>query len=303
MDTVEVALSSVLNQINDEFQIVIVDESSDGSQYILQDLQKSYPKQVKLIFLEPKNRKGIGFARNVSIENADGEYCIMHIDCDDVWESHISDFVKVYLAVEREVGPKFLLAGHQINMARKDFLLSRGPYRSVEHGEDRDLWMRLAKKNEFIPIDHVPFFQRLPLPTSKNVGKAVKRAVWGVRDEIRKGSRLSEYVLDVTSRRGSLAWKVRLIRLLVYPYSKLTSSNLERFDPSEYFDDVSEWNSYKERNFGLFREVAKIRGFNPELSFLMNPLSRAIFEHRRKEMDYPSLKTMIASQHKDTHGH
>ena len=292
--TIQLALGSVLGQISEDFQIVVVDESSDGSETILKELQKLYPHKMKVIFLDEAHRQGIGFARNVSIENADGEYCIMHIDCDDVWENHIQDFVKVYLAIEEKVGPDFLLAGHQINMARKDYLLSVGPYRTVEHGEDRDLWMRLAKRNEFIPLDHVAFFERLPLPASKNFVKALKRVIWGVRDEVRKGSRISLYFRDLFSRFGSLSWRIRVARLLVYPYARVSAKKFETFDATEYFKNVSDWNRYKEINFGLFGEVASIRGFSPSLEFLESPLSRAIFENRRKDIDYPSLKKMIS---------
>jgi len=296
VDTIRAALSTVLKQITEEFQLVVVDESSDGSEIILHEFQKAYPSQVKLIFLDPQDRRGIGFARNISVQNADGEYCIMHIDCDDEWGPHIKDFVKVFLAIERGIGPNFLLAGHQINIARRDYLNSVGPYRTVEHGEDRDLWMRLAKRNEYIPIDHVAFFRRLPLPTSRNRSKAMKRVVWGVRDEVRKGSRAWSFFQDAFALKGSLSWKIRLTRFFVYPYARVSAARFEGFDASDYFDDISEWNSYKTRHYGLFREIAVSRGFSPDLSFLDCPLSKAIFEHRRKETDYDLLKLQIENK-------
>jgi glycosyltransferase involved in cell wall biosynthesis len=293
VDTIRTALNSVLKQITEEFQVVVVDESSDGSELILRELQDAYPSQMKLIFLDPKDRRGIGFARNVSVQSADGEYCIMHIDCDDEWGPHIKDFAKVFLAIESSIGPNFLLAGHQINMGRRDYLSSVGPYQSVEHGEDRDLWMRLAKRNEYVPIDHVAFFRRLPLPTTRNFSKAMKRVVWGVRDEVRKGSRAWSFLQDAFSPKGSLSWKIRLARLMTYPYARWSAKRFESFSASDYFDDVSEWNNYKARNFGLYREIAVLRGFSPDLSFLASPLSRAIFERRRNETSYAFLKSEI----------
>jgi glycosyltransferase involved in cell wall biosynthesis len=297
--TIERSLRSVLVQLNEDYEVVIVDESTDGSIEIIKRLMVEYPNRIRLILLSKNSQRGIGFARNVSIKEAKGDYCVMHIDCDDVWQPHISDFCSVFFQIESALGSQFLLAGHQINMARREFLLTLGPYREVEHGEDRDLWMRLAKRDQYIPIDHVAFFSRLPLSRSVNIGKALRRTIWGVRDEVRKGSRIGQYFSDLSIKKGSLAWNLRLARLLIYPYARFTSLLLSKFDPNDYFMNVSEWNDYKARNFGTFREIAKLRGFSGELDFFKSDLAKAIFSRRRGEISYEQLVDELATTNFD----
>jgi glycosyltransferase involved in cell wall biosynthesis len=290
LNTIESSLNSVMSQLGQEYQLVIVDESTDGSQDRILELQKKWKDRIKVIFLEKKDQRGIGYARNVSIIEAEGKYCVMHIDCDDIWQPHINDFVQVFLEIEKFIGPNFLLAGHQINVARREFLLSIGPYRSVEHGEDRDLWMRLAKRNQYIPIDHVAFFSRLSLPLSLRIIKTLKRTTWGVRDEIRLGGSLKLYIKDLFSKEASLDLKIRMLRLAVYPYSLLTSFGLEKLDNQEHFSSTEQWNSYKNDNFGLYSEIAEQRGFSSSLDFISDPFAKLIFQHRRKELEYQQLQ-------------
>lgn len=287
--TIEKSLRSVLCQIDESFEIVIVDESSDKSRNIINRLIQEFPGAIKPVFLDKHEMGNIGQARNRSIIEASGDYCIMNIDCDDVWQPHIKDFVAVFLQIEGMFGKKFLLAGQQINMARRDFLISVGPYQPIEHGEDRDLWMRLAKRDQYMPIDHVLFFSRLPLTTKVNKMKAIKRTFWSVRDEIRAGRKFSALALDFFLSEHPHPRKIRAIKILSFPIAKLTSRGMSKFDQELYFNDATEWNMYKTSRTGTYREIAKVWGFSGSLEFLQNSLSRSIFEHGREDRTYQEL--------------
>jgi hypothetical protein len=242
--------------------------------------------------LEKDNKRTIGDARNISIQEARGEYCIMHIDCDDYWYPYIVEFTKVFGSLEKIVGKDVLLAGHQINIAKRSFLLSHGPYRNVEHGEDRDLWMRLAKLGLYQPIDHVPFFYRMDIGIGRTKKKALLRTYWSVRDEIRGGIRMMTYVRQVFSKNLVANLKTRLLRVLLYPFALVSSKSRPQLSSAEFFNTPEEWNEYKSKNGGLYRDIASRHGKNTELNVL-SPAGQWIFSNKRGESTIFDLPASI----------
>jgi glycosyltransferase involved in cell wall biosynthesis len=280
-DTLEASLRSVLPQLNHEFEVVIVDESVDRSREILNGLQNEFPF-IRNVFLDKDNKRTIGDARNISIQEARGEYCIMHIDCDDYWYPYIVEFTKVFSSLEKILGKDVLLAGHQINIAKRSFLLSHGPYRNVEHGEDRDLWMRLAKLGLYQPIDHIPFFYRMDIGLARTKKKAFLRTYWSVRDEIRGGVKMMNYVRQVFAKNLVANLRTRLLRVLFYPFALVSSKSRPQLSSTEFFNTPEEWNEYKASNGGLYRDIASRYGKNTDLSVL-SPAGQWIFSNRRGE--------------------
>lgn len=287
--TLENALRSVLEQVDERFEVVVIDESTDDSPFILSRLKTEFPDKLKFYLYGTCPLKSIGAARNMSIIKATGNYCIMHIDCDDVWYPFINDFADIFIEIEKNMKKDFLLAGHQINMAKRDFLLSIGPYQDVKSGEDRDLWMRLAKTYQYMPLDHVVFFNRLPLGNRINKTKALKRAYWSVEDEIRGGSKLSDIGAEFFNFQSNRPFLVKLLRVVYYPIAKILSRNLEKLDESLYFDNTQEWRAYKEKHEGTFLEIASIWGFPKSLDFLTSETARKIFEYKRSQKSIRDL--------------
>ncbi|PEC23566.1 glycosyltransferase family 2 protein [Bacillus cereus] len=79
---IEETMESILNQTYKNIEIVIVDDGSkDQSSFIVKNLEKKYPQQIKYILQE---NQGVSVARNTGIENASGEY-ISFLDSDDLW--------------------------------------------------------------------------------------------------------------------------------------------------------------------------------------------------------------------------
>lgn len=290
-NTLEASMRSVLPHLSDDFEVVIVDESEDNSREILNRLQKEFPI-VKNVFLDKNKSRTIGDARNISIQEAQGEYCIMHIDCDDFWHPYIPEFIKVFEKLQEITGRDILLAGHQINVAKKSFLLSHGPYRDVEHGEDRDLWMRLAKLGLYQPIDHVPFFYRMDIGISKTKKKAFLRTFWSVRDEIRGGVRLGTYLRQLFQRNLVSNIKTRILRVLLYPFALISSKSRSKLSSSVLFSNPEDWNEYKRHHGGLYKEIAKRYGASEEIDFL-TPVGRWIFSNSRAEATIIDLPNSI----------
>ena len=77
---IAVCIESLLAQIYDDFEIIIVnDGSTDGSF----DVCKKYQKKDARIKLISQDNSGVSVARNIGIENAAGDY-IMFVDGDDI---------------------------------------------------------------------------------------------------------------------------------------------------------------------------------------------------------------------------
>jgi glycosyltransferase involved in cell wall biosynthesis len=285
--TLETSMRSVLTQLDGNFEVVVVDESSDRSRDILTKLQSEFPI-LRTVFLEKDNKRTIGDARNISIQEARGEYCIMHIDCDDYWHPYLIEFTKAFEELEKILEKDMLVAGHQINIAKRSFLLTHGPYRNVEHGEDRDLWMRLAKLGLYQPVDHVPFFKRMDIGVGKVKKKALLRTYWSVRDEIRGGVRFSFYFKQLFSQNLVSNMKTRLLRVLLYPLAYISAQSRPSLVTNSLFENPDDWNRYKESNGGLISDIAKKLNKNLDLDFL-TPSAKWIFSNSRSEYSIEDL--------------
>lgn len=78
------AINSVLNQTYQKIELIIVnDNSTDGTEEYLKKLKDQ--RKIQIINIMKKHSKGGGYARNIGIEKANGEY-IAFLDDDDVWE-------------------------------------------------------------------------------------------------------------------------------------------------------------------------------------------------------------------------
>ena len=161
------SLESILNQINENYEVVVVDDgSSDNSLSLLIKLRKKY-NNLRVIPLIRDSRRKLGETRNISIRASRGKYVLVHLDTDDYWDEHISSFPKVYHSIEERLNiSNFMLSGHQIHMASRDLLIEN-PYPNIYYVEDRLLWNKLAVLGKLICIDHKIFRKRIPLKNKK----------------------------------------------------------------------------------------------------------------------------------------
>ena len=165
--TLELSLESIINQLNDDYEVLVVDDGSDdNSLQILSGIKNKFSNFRFIPLIRERARK-LGETRNVSIKAARGKYVILHLDTDDIWDKYIQSFVSVYHEIEKRLGINdFLLSGKQIQMANKELLL-RNKYRNIYYGEDRMLWNDLAIQGKYYALDHKVFRKRIPLSSKK----------------------------------------------------------------------------------------------------------------------------------------
>ena len=212
---VEASLLSIYNQLDQEFEIVVVDGgSSDGSVEILERLEVNLEK-FRLIKLPRDLGRKIGTDRNISIQHARGKYVMLHLDCDDLYLPVIKDWVKIFLCLEKQYGSSILVAGDQINMGRRDFLLSHGPYKNLQL-EDREMWTRLEKKGQLIRFKHGQVRTRMKIKQPKKMIKAVKRTYIQTLEDLQQPQTVFiKYIFKQIGGINLLKFRYSLFRVLM----------------------------------------------------------------------------------------
>jgi glycosyltransferase involved in cell wall biosynthesis len=178
---IETAVKSILTQSFSDWELILVDDgSTDNTKEVISKFSSS-DKRIKYFYQENQERS---IARNNGIEKSTGQF-ICFLDSDDYFLStkleHLHDFIKestqndsvLYDGIsflikdnivktplptkkESETIHEFLfknpLGSLQICAPAKVFQEFKfNP--SIRIGEDVELWLRIANKFEFIPID------------------------------------------------------------------------------------------------------------------------------------------------------
>lgn len=280
-DTIEEALTSVIEQLNECYEVVVVDDgSSDDSVEKLEKLSLRY-NMLRYIALDRASNRLLGETRNISIKEAIGEYVLLHVDADDIWKPYIQDFVSVFHNIEACFGRDILLSGQQINMAKREFLLSHGPYRNIYRGEDYDLFHRLASIGAYIPIDHKLFRERLSRDNKLIFFKIIDN-IWShlyldfVRGKSRVRNILSTF-RGVFSSANDWSAAHRVGRLVLFLPAVIYSLFKPKILPPENMPDHASFVLYRDSTRGTYSEIMLRKECNPSLIFL-KPDAQVIFE-------------------------
>lgn len=276
-DTLERSLGTILEQIDERFELLVVDDgSSDNSLEILDKLREKYPA-LRVHALPRDKKRKLGFTRNISVQEARGDYVLLHLDCDDVFEPFLIDFTIVFHQIEACYGRDILLSGHHINMARRSFLLEHGPYRNIFRGEDRDLWSRLAETDSYILLDHVNFVTRLPKPIKKQYGRTLAYTWDHIVNDFRAGKGFFMYLNNEIKRRGEFTFKFHLYRLLILIPAFITSKFMSPLTLPDMIDTPEKVIAYRKRMQGRFAEIMDRAGCKADFSKLRSEDAQRIF--------------------------
>jgi glycosyltransferase involved in cell wall biosynthesis len=159
--TVKASVDSVLELSRyRKVEVIVVDNmSTDGSLEVLHHFRDI--GSIKLI----ERRCSRGEGRQLAFEASSGDYVLSHMDCDDVFDAsgidsliakYHSDFEGKVLMTKRRDSPE----ASNITIAPRDVLERVGGWRSLNWGEDWDLWARLASVGAYrffpYPADNPP---------------------------------------------------------------------------------------------------------------------------------------------------
>ncbi|HME18455.1 MAG TPA: glycosyltransferase family 2 protein [Nitrososphaerales archaeon] len=147
--TVRESMESILSQVDDRFEVVVVDNfSNDGSREILQ----GYASDGRIKLIERRCSRGRG--RQIAFEESSGDYIISGVDLDDVFRPVFIRLLDGYRTFF-EGQCLFLSGKHEaITIAPRPLVERVGGWRDVPAGEDIDLWARMAKEGK---LTHVAY--------------------------------------------------------------------------------------------------------------------------------------------------
>jgi glycosyltransferase involved in cell wall biosynthesis len=234
---IESALTSILNQLDERYEVLVVDGgSSDSSVKKIKWLSQFY-KNLRLIELERDPERRLGEDRNISISHANGEYIMMHLDCDDIYAKKIIEWVNGFHIIEEAMGYDVYVAGKHICMAKKNLLLEYGPYKNL-HFEDRELWNRLDLDKKYVGLNHIDFVIRMQLNYSEKILKTLRKTYYEIQENFVYGQySLREYLVQEIKNLKIRKLRHKIVRIIILPVVILM--NIYKMNPSKKAKEFS----------------------------------------------------------------
>ena len=247
-DTLRESLSSVLEQIGDEFEVIVIDDcSTDNSKEILEELSAKF-NALRVYYLERDKNRRLGKTRNISFLKARGQWCIFHIDTDDLIGPHILEFVKVIEVLSSKMRKDRLFSGKQIHMAKRDFLITHGPFKNIYRGEDRDLYQRLSLSNQWVLVSHERFIHRMDRNKKKLIYKTI-RDTW---DQMVTDMQMSpipfKYLKESFIRIKQIGFLRILFRFIFVLPALIAAKRRGIFVTDDRINDYEQFVKYREEN-------------------------------------------------------
>jgi glycosyltransferase involved in cell wall biosynthesis len=143
------SLNSLLGQLDDDYEVVVVDNfSTDGTMEKLREFESARVRAIQ-------RRCSRGLGRQIAFENSTGDYVIANMDLDDVFLPVVRETVGGYhekadgklLAVFNSSSGREVADGWAQNMTigPRTLLSSIGGWRDLNIYEDWDVWSRAGK--------------------------------------------------------------------------------------------------------------------------------------------------------------
>lgn len=263
-DTLQRAVSSVANQLDRRFEIVLVDDgSTDGSVGVMRGLVERFPL-IRAVPLKRDVRRRLGETRNVSVREARGRWCLLHLDCDDVYEPHIPGWVEAFHQIENAVGFDIMVAGQHIHMAKRELLLKNGPYINIFRGEDRDMYVRFGAQNLLWFMDHIDFCTRLPKTRKQRIQRTLSHTFDHMITDFRAGTTFQDYLRfeGIKARERSL--KLILLRAILLPITWLAAQFMIPIRHNQALDGHASVQDYRTAHRGTLTGLLGRFGTRPD---------------------------------------
>ena len=146
VSTLRNALNRVLFQIDDRFEVIVVDNhSSDGSLEILKDFEQK--GKLRLVVEECSRGRG----KQIAFEHCKGDVAIFQIDMDDLIKPVLSKVAGEYgnLFKDRVLHLGTDTTAH-LTMVASHLVSQLGGWRDLNWGEDWEFWARAAKAGKYV---------------------------------------------------------------------------------------------------------------------------------------------------------
>ena len=176
---IEKAINSLLNQIYQNFELIIIDDgSTDNTEALVMDKYKELIKSKKIIYIRFRKNQGVSKARNKGLQLAKYEW-VAYLDSDnEIMSNYLVEYVRAikqnsdkkifYAKLQRSdskiIGKPFnykdLVEKNFIDMGvfvhKKSLIKQYGNFDTkLKRGVDWDLIIRYTKNNQPVFIDKI----------------------------------------------------------------------------------------------------------------------------------------------------
>ena len=149
-DKIQNAISSVINQKYNNWELIIVDnESLDGTKEMI----KNY-KDSRIRFYSISNNGVIGYSRNFGVEKSNGRY-LAFLDSDDCWENEkLSICISLMEKKDKDICYHncYLISNNEKKKTRCRKLLSNNFFDLIKNGNTIVTSSVILKKELFLKI-------------------------------------------------------------------------------------------------------------------------------------------------------
>lgn len=276
-DTLALSLTSILEQVDDRFEVLVVDDgSADGSVEILRRLEETYDA---LRVCYDAGNDNLAEARNYSFEEARGEYILSSLDTDDQFTKCILEFVNLYHQFEAGFDGDFFLLGDSLYIAPRELLLEV-PYRSLGYGEDRDFFRRLIARDVLLSLNH--HLVRFSVGYDRSFRERFKVGLETMSVQFQSGLRFWPYISwayeEIRNEGGQeLEWYRALAHLMLAPLAYLLSLRGPRYEAPPEFTDISRYKDEVRNVHMTAEEMADHLGVEIDWE-AVGPRGRAVFD-------------------------
>jgi len=227
------SIESILAQIDDRFEIVLVDNlSTDGSRQTLGE----FAKRGSIRLIETACSRGRG--RQVAAEASRGEYVISGLDMDEIFEPKIISLLDFY---HKNCEGKLLRGKWQGTIVvPRNLVFDLGGWRNLQYSENWDLQKRAAAKDLYRwTIFLLTKGDENPHPERHTRRGRNKYRYITYRENLRVGHRL----FQPNERVGMQKRLTALAALVTFPFYGSYRGGLKGFTSNEpqYFVDSREW--------------------------------------------------------------
>jgi glycosyltransferase involved in cell wall biosynthesis len=245
--TVKQSIDALLNQTDERFEVVVVDQrSTDGSRQLLQGYADE--GKIRLFDMQIRNR---GLGREFAFENSRGRYIISGMDTDDIAiPGRLSQLLDFYH--NRCEGDLLRLQWSGVVVASAELIRRVGGWRDAHWHENWDICERAARIGKYVwTIFRVKNRAGLGLETQKNVVSAdLVNASLIEKNRVRYRKYVDELRLRIRRRPleegeafgigKSIDYVMALISLPYFGHLNSADTNFDGFSP-EHFVDSSQW--------------------------------------------------------------
>lgn len=195
IETIRLSLESILSQIDDEFEVIVVDSySTDGTLEYLKNLAD----RGKIRLITQKCTRGVG--RQIALQHARGRYVIARVDMDEIYNPIIKTLAEYYVRKSKELGEFVLYAGQVggFYFSTKRFMLSINGWKDLQWGENYELNKRLMDADKlWVCRVNLPKYHIKPKRSKLARSREIKISYYTYRDALRMGLRFSVLIKGI----------------------------------------------------------------------------------------------------------